>query len=92
MWILFDDARSPADGEALLFDAPHETIVARTVTDVPAALDRLRGVLAKGHHVAGYLAYEAGYALDPATTDLERCGEGPLVSFGVWLMRNWQKL
>ncbi|MEN3972850.1 aminodeoxychorismate synthase component I [Sphingomicrobium sp. XHP0235] len=84
MWILFDDARMPAEGEALLFDAPHETIVARSVTDVPASLDRLRGALAKGHHVAGYLAYEAGYALDPATADLERCGEGPLVCFGVF--------
>jgi len=37
---------------------------------VPAALAAVEGALGRGHHVAGWLGYELGYALEPRLTGL----------------------
>ena len=37
-----------------------------------------------GAHAAGYLAYEAGHALDPKLAASARQGDGPLLSFGLF--------
>ena len=81
---LFDDARPDSEAGALLFEQPDETIVAETLEDVIPALARVRQVLAQERHVAGYLAYEAGHALDPALAASARKGDGPLLWFGVF--------
>ncbi|WP_265587753.1 aminodeoxychorismate synthase component I [Sphingomicrobium arenosum] len=83
MRILFDDAR-PGAGESLLFEAPIKLIRASCEAEVRPALEALRAALAEGHHVAGYIAYEAGFALDPALEEQGRTGDGPLLLFGVF--------
>lgn len=81
---LFDDARPDSEAGARLFERPGETIVAHAIEDVLPALARVRRALADGRHVAGYLAYEAGHALDPALEASARKSDGPLLWFGVF--------
>ncbi|MBV8972516.1 MAG: aminodeoxychorismate synthase component I [Sphingomonadaceae bacterium] len=59
-FVLLDDARS---GRARLFTGLTDTIVAATMDTVVPALARLK---ATAGHRAGFVAFEAGYALDPA--------------------------
>ena len=84
MRILLDDARPDGDADALLFEEPHDIVRADRVDEVRPALDALRAALDAGRHVAGYLAYEAGYALDPALADLIRTDGTPLLLFGLF--------
>src|SRR3546814_14380500 len=44
---------------------PEEIIVARCRADVSGAFDRLRALAHAGLTVAGYVAYQAGHALEP---------------------------
>ncbi|WBH18294.1 aminodeoxychorismate synthase component I [Sphingomonas radiodurans] len=81
-FVLLDDAR--ADGApARLYHDPVEVIAAATIDAVPAALDQVRAGVAAGHHVAGFMSYEAGFAFEP------RAGAGeaaptPLAWFGLF--------
>ncbi|MCJ7420910.1 aminodeoxychorismate synthase component I [Sphingomicrobium astaxanthinifaciens] len=84
MRILFDDARPGGEATSLLFEQPAAIVRADSEAEVRGALDALRAALAAGQHVAGYLAYEAGFALDPALEGQARAGEGPLLLFGVF--------
>ncbi|WP_343345391.1 aminodeoxychorismate synthase component I [Sphingomicrobium sp. XHP0239] len=84
MRILFDDARPGGDAKMRLFDAPRGIVRADRLDEVVPALDRLRAATRAGHHVAGYLAYEAGFALDPALADLDRTDGTPLLLFGIY--------
>ena len=52
------------------FQAPRAVITATGVAAVPAALAAVSDALAAGHHVAGWLAYELGYALEPRLAPL----------------------
>ena len=52
------------------FQAPRAVITATGVADVPEALAAVSQALADGHHVAGWLAYELGYALEPRLAPL----------------------
>ena len=64
--VLLDDARSEGAAAALAYAAPLATFVARRpqdVADVLAAADAARRE--KGKPLAGYIAYEAGLALEP---------------------------
>ena len=66
--VLLDGPLADADSGragAWLLAEPRETVSAATLADVPALLDALDGALADGRTVAGALAYEAGYALEP---------------------------
>ena len=54
------------------------------VDEVVPALERVRAAVAAGAHAAGYLAYEAGHALDPKLAASAREGDGPLLSFGLF--------
>jgi para-aminobenzoate synthetase/4-amino-4-deoxychorismate lyase len=65
-FVLLDDARAEGAVSARLFRDPVGTLVARTAAEVPALLDALEAATARGLHVAGYLAYEAGKGLAPA--------------------------
>ena len=81
-YILFDDARP--GGRARLYRQPRRTIVATRLAEVVLALDDLRDAVRGGAHAAGYLAYEAGQALDPKLVADGRAGDGPLLWFGLF--------
>ncbi|UIJ46967.1 aminodeoxychorismate synthase component I [Sphingomonas cannabina] len=62
--MLIDDARDAAASN-LLFRSPRAIFEARSLDQIAPALAQVRNAFAAGHHVAGYLAYEAGAALNP---------------------------
>jgi para-aminobenzoate synthetase / 4-amino-4-deoxychorismate lyase len=64
-FVLIDDARP--GGKARLYRRPSAIIEARTPEEVEDALERLRGADAPA---AGFLAYEAGYAVEPKLVPL----------------------
>lgn len=68
-----------------LFDAPREVVVAMTAREVAPALARAEAARRSGAWVAGYLAYEAGFALEPKLGPLmPRRRAGPLVALGIY--------
>ncbi|MFO1203065.1 MAG: aminodeoxychorismate synthase component I [Tabrizicola sp.] len=72
-------------GEPALFDRPREVIVALRAAEVGPALARAEAARAAGAWVAGYVAYEAGYALEPKLSRLmPHKRPGPLVALGVF--------
>lgn len=86
-FILLDDARAEGASDARLYRAPVEVIVARRAEEVEPALARIAALAGEGHDLAGYLAYEAGLALEPRLAALAagRSGaDGPLVWFGAF--------
>jgi len=81
---LFDDA-STGPERLLRFGPPNEVIEAVQPQDVPAAFQRIEAALAAGRHVAGWMSYELGYALEPRLRPLQwRERKLPLLSFGVF--------
>lgn len=81
-YILF---RDDLGERQLLFASPVELVVARTVDEVIPALRRLEEYKASGKWLAGYLAYEAGYAFEEKLRPLAPlCRETPLVCMGVF--------
>jgi para-aminobenzoate synthetase/4-amino-4-deoxychorismate lyase len=84
-FVLLDDARTEGASPARLYRDPCEIVVARRPEEVPAALARIEELRAQGHDMAGYLAYEAGLALEPKLAHLAQSGaNGPLVWFGAF--------
>lgn len=67
-----------------LYRRPAQVIVAHELEEVVPALDRIRSGLQSGKHAAGYLAYEAGHALDPKLASSFRKAGGPLLCFGLF--------
>ena len=88
-FVLLDDARAP-DGaaDALLYEAPRALFVAHRPEEVEAALAAAETArIAEGGTLAGYIAYEAGLALEPrlAPHAAARSGAaGPLVWLGLF--------
>lgn len=78
-FILLDDARSGA--RAKLFSNPVEIVRADRLDEVAPALERLRR---ERRHVAGFIAYEAGSALEPRLRPIFRQAETPLLWFGLF--------
>ena len=91
-FILLDDARAANAGTdgaspARLYEGPREVVCARHVEQVLPALERIAQLRSAGAHLAGYLAYEAGLALEPRLAGLApaRTGAaGPLLWFGAF--------
>ncbi len=74
----------PGGGPAL-FAAPKEVIVARRPGEVAQALARAETRRRAGAWLAGFVAYEAGYALEPKLRALmPRQRSGPLLALGVF--------
>jgi para-aminobenzoate synthetase component I len=72
-------------GVPALFSGASQVIVAQSARDVAPALARLDAARAHGKWIAGYAAYEAGYALEPRLWPLmPRRRPGPLLAFGVF--------
>jgi para-aminobenzoate synthetase component 1 len=73
------------EGEPALFSAPREVIAAWRPAAVAPALRRAETLRRQGHWIAGYVAYEAGYALEPGLRRLmPRHRPGPLLALGVF--------
>lgn len=86
-FVLLDDARAENAACARLFRDPIEILCAREVRDVAALLDGLAAARAGGLHVAGYLAYDGGKALAPASrhrSALPMDFDAPLGWFGLF--------
>jgi para-aminobenzoate synthetase component I len=72
-------------GRPALFAGADRVIVARRLREVAPALVAADRARAAGRWVAGYLAYEAGYAFEPRLWPLvPRRRPGPLVALGVF--------
>ena len=82
-FVLLDDARP--GGAITLYSNPREIVVAQQADQVVPALGRLRAELNAGRHAAGWLAYEAGHAIEPKLARLA-CDGGklPLLWFGLF--------
>jgi len=87
-FILLDDARSEGAVDAHLFENPRAVFVARTPDDVGRVLEAAEAARREsGGTLAGYIAYEAGLALEPRLLPLAptRTGaDGPLLWFGLF--------
>jgi len=86
-FVLIDDASAGSVKPARLFRDPVEVISALRREAVRPALDALKQARARGLHVAGYMGYEAGYALEERLGTLaEQIAEEsePLLWFGVF--------
>lgn len=83
-FILCEDGREGA--RARLYAHPVETVRAATIEDVDGVLDRIADAAARRLHVAGFLTYEAGYALEPRLRPLARgrTTDLPLAWFGLF--------
>jgi para-aminobenzoate synthetase component 1 len=73
------------DARPALFTQPREVVVAHEAAEVAPALARLDAARAAGHWVAGYVSYEAGYALEERLAALMPGDRAhPLLAFGVY--------
>ena len=66
-------------GTARLFEDPQDVFAPRDHADVPAALKRLESLRREGGKLAGWLGYEAGFALAPRLAPLCRPSGEPLM-------------
>ncbi|NVD45194.1 aminodeoxychorismate synthase component I [Qipengyuania atrilutea] len=86
--VLLDDARASGASDALLYTKPSRVFVARRPDEVVRILDEAYAALGEnGGSLAGYIAYEAGLALEERLMPLapRRTGaSGPLVWFGLF--------
>ncbi|MCP3731650.1 aminodeoxychorismate synthase component I [Sphingomonas sp. MG17] len=80
-FVLLDDAR-PGGVDAHFYRDPLRTIVAHSADEVRDALAALDAAQAEGLHAAGYIAYEAGHALEPRLK--APITAGPLLWFGLF--------
>ena len=66
-----------------VYSNPTEVIVCKSADEVSAALARIEAAVERGYHAAGFLAYEAAPAFDPAmVTHLP--GAFPVLWFGIY--------
>jgi para-aminobenzoate synthetase/4-amino-4-deoxychorismate lyase len=77
MRVIWDGA-----GGRRVFQRPLDVIRADSPAEVPAALKAIEAALGQGHHIAGWLGYELGYALEPRL--VRRTPAGPLLRLGVF--------
>jgi aminodeoxychorismate synthase component I len=86
-FLLFDDAREGGEASARLYADPAEIVETRDPAMVRPLLARLRQAQAAGLHAAGFLSYEAGYALEERLLPLARppaADMPPLLWFGLF--------
>jgi len=85
-FVLLDNARVGGTAASRLYTAPIEVVVARRMRDVQPALDRLAEGVESGLYAAGYMSYEAGFALEKRLAPLDdgQAGDMPLLWFGLF--------
>lgn len=80
-FVLFDTGPS---GRGDLFSAPRRLIRADHAAELSAAFDAMEDARRAGLWLAGFCAYETGYALQPRLAPLMPAGAGPLLIFGAF--------
>ena len=86
-FVLLDDARESGAADALLYENPREIFVANRPGEVEAVLAAAEAGRAGGGELAGFIAYEAGLALEErlaALAEAKTGGAGPLVWLGLF--------
>ena len=86
-FVLLDDARESGAADALYYEGPRQTFVAHRPEDVAATLAAAEAARREGGELAGYIAYEAGLALEDRLAGLAAAktgGAGPLVWLGLF--------
>jgi len=87
-FVLLDDARAGSAADAHFYESPVEIFVARQPGEVEAVLAAADAARAeRGGWLAGFLAYEAGLALEPrlrALAEARTGAAGPLVWLGLF--------
>ncbi|MEQ1549807.1 aminodeoxychorismate synthase component I [Sphingorhabdus sp.] len=85
-FVLLDDARRSDASAARLYTAPHRVIVATNAVELERAFEGLQAAQQAGLHIAGYLSYEAGFALEPKLSDKLKGRQmpTPLCWFGIF--------
>ncbi len=78
MYILIEFQKQP-----LVFKDPEEVIVCYDPSRLPDAFARLEEMHAAGYYLAGFVSYEAGYAMERALFDGER-RDFPLMMMGCY--------
>lgn len=81
--VLLESNAERRDEESLMFVKPVSVIQASSLDEVEGSLLLLDRAVGDGYHVAGFLAYEAGYAFE-STLPRDRVPALPLVWFGVF--------
>jgi para-aminobenzoate synthetase/4-amino-4-deoxychorismate lyase len=83
-FVVLDDARP--GGRTLIYAQPRAVVTATDASGIAPALAALRRAHADGAHLAGFLSFEAGYALEPKLAPrLRRPTDGlPLLWFGLF--------
>ena len=89
-FVLLEDNLSPG-GQARIFENPLRVIRCYAPDDVPRTLDAMAGAVGEGHYLAGFLAYELGYVLEPKLAPLLPSDRSaPLIWMGVFpACRTW---
>jgi para-aminobenzoate synthetase component I len=73
------------DGRPAVFAAPRTVIAAHRPADVARAIALAEAARSRGAWVAGYVAYEAGYVLEPRLRQvMPRRRPGPLLLLGIF--------
>ncbi|OQW44108.1 MAG: aminobenzoate synthetase [Proteobacteria bacterium SG_bin6] len=83
VFILLDDAR-PGGAAPRLYAEPRHIVTAATLAEVRPALDTIAAAVAQGAHAAGFLAYEAAPAFEPALPAQPPAPGVPLLWFGLF--------
>jgi para-aminobenzoate synthetase/4-amino-4-deoxychorismate lyase len=86
-FVLLDDARAEGAKPARLYRRAVEIVETRDPGGVREALERLRGAGQRGLHAAGFLSYEAGYALERKLAPVRAVAPSeapPLLWFGLF--------
>ncbi|GAA4642647.1 aminodeoxychorismate synthase component I [Pontixanthobacter gangjinensis] len=87
-FVLLDDARANGAADAHLFESPQRIFIARRASEVDGILEAADNARREtGGVLAGFIAYEAGLALEPKLMELAeaRAGaNGPLVWLGLF--------
>ncbi len=84
-FVLLDDARESGASPARLYADPMEVVAAHDMEELERSLALLDSAGRDGRHVAGYLSYEAGLALERRLQKCIRQDPGtPLAWFGIF--------
>ncbi len=75
-FVLFDDARAVGGAQARLYQCPETILETSNLDEIPAFIQHL-----KGGDWAGFLAYEAGCALESKLAKFDRAADIPLFWF-----------
>jgi para-aminobenzoate synthetase / 4-amino-4-deoxychorismate lyase len=89
-FVLLDDARAEGAAATRLYRDAVRTIEVREAAGVEKALQDLGAASRAGYHVAGMLAYEAGFALEARLSERESDPRAPLLWFGIF--ENYQEI